>query len=469
MFDPLGRDAESRGGGEVTVVESETGHRIVTPVAPRSLYETGLSNAFLIDLLLKLIHYAGTPRARDLSRSIGLMPSVTDMLLAIATKEHLCEVAASVPGSVSASYRYRLTEKGQKRAEEALARCRYAGPAPVTLEEYCRVVAAENWQRWRPSTDSLDKALATLVLDSEVKDLLRRSLASGRCTMIFGPSGTGKSQLLIALSRYVEGAVWVPQAIYAHGQIIRMYDPRVHVAVRDEDDEDADESIAGNGTDDSMASLGRVDKTDRRWVRIRRPAVIVGGEITSQSLELGYDPIVRFYQAPLHLKAQGGILVVDDFGRQKMDPKALLNRWIMAFETREDTLLLRTGESIRVPFCVNLLFSTNLDPSALADAAYLRRIPYKVYMRYPGFEQLREILRLACEEYSVAYAPEVLAQATRFLWEATHGCPSGSLSRDLVSIIVDNARLDGYAPVLTLDALALASKQYYLDLSQESK
>lgn len=436
---------------------------VVSPVAPTSIADTGLSPAFLMELVLKVIRYAGTARAADIARGIRLPPSLTEKLLALCMKEHLCEVMASVPGGVPSSYRYRLTDKGERRVEEALARCRYAGPAPVTLEQYCEIARAENWQRWRPSPRSVENALGSLVLDSEVRDLLRRALGSGRPAMIFGPSGTGKSHLLSALSRHLEGAVWVPYAIYAHGQIIRMFDARVHVPVQDSDDLSPE-----NGADEQPSALGRMDRTDRRWVRVRRPVIMVGGELSSESLELGYDPVVRFYQAPVHLKAQGGILVVDDFGRQRVDPKTLLNRWVMALESQEDSLLLKTGESIRVPFCVTLLFSTNLAPASLADAAYLRRIPYKVHMPYPGFDQLREILRCACEEYGIQYTPEMLEQATQFIWDATSGRPSGSLPRDLASIIVDNAELDGVTPTLSLDALSLASRQFYLGLSQES-
>jgi hypothetical protein len=246
----------------------------------------------------------------------------------------------------------------------------------------------------------------------------------------------------------------VPYSIYAYGQIIRIYDPLNHEQIRDEQVVRED---VGQGFKRTAA---RDDMVDRRWVRIKRPGLIVGGELTAESLELGYDPLTHFYQAPKHLKAQSGFLVVDDFGRQKVSPTELLNRWIMAMERGRDNLLLRTGESIDVPFQITLLLSTNLNPADLADAAFLRRIPYKAYIPPTNPAQFAEILRRVAAEYGATYTEANLKAFVDAVDKAAATGLSGSLARDLVSIIVDSAEMDGRPAELTAEAATMAYKQF---------
>jgi len=202
------------------------------------------------------------------------------------------------------------------------------------------------------------------------------------------------------------------------------------------------------------------DDRDKRWVKIRRPGMIVAGELSAEHLELGYDSVARFYQAPKHLKAQGGVLVVDDFGRQRVSPTDLLNRWIMALERGRDNLLLRTGESIEVPFSMTLLFSTNLNPQDLADSAFLRRIPYKVYIPTATREQFATILSQAADEHGITYSADDLAQVSGYVEETCGQRLTGSLARDLVALVVDNAHHDGREPVLATEAVGLAYEQF---------
>jgi SpoVK/Ycf46/Vps4 family AAA+-type ATPase len=344
--------------------------------------------------------------------------------------------------------------------QEALERCRYAGPAPVTIPQYEQVVASQCKQRWRPHAQAVDEALGSLLLDDRVAFLLGRTLRSGRCAMIFGPSGNGKSHLLSAFASRLDGTVLVPYALYAYGQITKIFDPVVHVPV---DQEAQPTPLRGDEEDED--STRRAPAWDGRWVRIRRPALIIGGELAPEFLELGYDPITHFYQAPIHLKAQGGVLVVDDFGRQKISPTDLLNRFVLSLERGRDNLVLRTGENIDVPFEVVLLFSTNLDPTMLADEAHLRRIPYKVHMPPPTVEHFQEILRTVCAENRVEYSEDTLPQVVEFLSNVTNGRLKGCLPRDVVSIIVDNAEQDGIRPVLTVEAVDLACEQFLAGLS----
>lgn len=428
------------------------------PPAPRALSDIGLSPSFLLELLLKILHYSETATARELAWRIGLLPRIADELLEMARDAHLCE-SMGHGDLLPSALRHRLTDQGRQKVQEVLERSRYAGPAPVTITQYEQVVAAQCEKRWRPTSQAVDEALGSLLLDERVAFLLGRALRSGRCAMIFGPSGNGKTHLLSAFAHRLDGTVLVPYSLYAYGQIIKIFDPVVHTPV------DQEAQAAPTGEEEEEDSARRAPAWDERWVRIRRPALIVGGELATEFLELGYDPITHFYQAPIHLKAQGGALVIDDFGRQKISPTELLNRFVLSMERGRDNLVMRTGENIDVPFQVVLLFSTNLDPTILSDEAHLRRIPYKVHMPPPTPERLKSILRTVCDESQVEYSEESLSQVVEFLRNVTEGRLKGSLPRDVVSIIRDNAQEDDVRPVLTVEAVDLACEQFLAGLS----
>jgi predicted ATPase with chaperone activity len=439
---------------EETPKSAEAG-TVSLPRAPETLAQTGLSTSFLLELILKVIHYVEQPTADHLTRVVALPLKLIDELLESLKSDRLLDIVGGSTYQLASNYRYRLTEKGEARAEQALERCRYAGAAPVTLEQYERVLATTDASRWRPTIPVIREAFGNLVLDEKTADFLERALHSGRSTMIYGPSGNGKTTVLTEFIKHLDGEVLVPHAIYAYGQIIRVFDPLVHQRLDPA-------PVADVSTPAGLAQKQPTteDGTDRRWVRVRRPGLIVGGELTAESLELGYDPVARFYQAPKHMKAQGGVLVVDDFGRQKVSPVDLLNRWIMALERGRDNLLLRTGESIEVPFHVTLLFSTNLNPADLADSAYLRRVPYKAYMPGQTPERFARILASVLEkEGQRADGPE-LERVAKFLDEATGHELSGSLARDLVTIVMDNAEHEGRAPVFDVAAFEMAYRQF---------
>jgi predicted ATPase with chaperone activity len=411
------------------------------PPAPQSIDQIGLSISFLLELVLKVVRYMEAPSVEHIARVICLPSGLTQELINILKNDRLVEYAGGSTG-IAGDFKMRLTERGEERADLALERCRYAGPVPVTLEGYEKVTAPQIDTHWRPSADSVAKAYESLVLEPETADLLERAIRSGRSTMVYGPSGNGKTTILTEFVRHIDGHIVVPHALYAHGQIIRVFDKLVH-----------------QRSEQAVNGLSGEDAGDRRWVRIRRPGIVVGGELTEESLELGYDPVARFYQAPKHLKAQGGVLVVDDFGRQKIAPGDLLNRWIMALERRRDNLLLRTGESIEVPFSMTVLFSSNLEPQDLADSAYLRRISYKVYMPVATRQQFTQITQLVLTEHGIGWTPEGLDEVVDFLAEVTSGELSGALPRDLAQIVLDNAAHDGVSPVFDVSAVRLAYRQ----------
>ena len=432
---------------------SQNGATATMPRAPETVQDIGLSPSFLVELVLKVIHYAETPTAEHVARVVGLPTRHVIELLDALKSERFCEIIGGSSYDLSSTYRFRLTETGKKRAEEALERCRYAGAAPVTVGQYERVISGLGANP-RPTTEAIREALSSLILDPTAATYLERAFHSCRSTMVFGPSGNGKTHVITEFIKHLGGEVLVPYAIYAYGQIIRIYDPLNHHQIRD------DQTVREDVGQGFKRTSARDDMVDRRWVRIKRPGLIVGGELTAESLELGYDPLTHFYQAPKHLKAQGGFLVVDDFGRQKVSPTELLNRWIMAMERGRDNLLLRTGESIDVPFKITLLLSTNLNPADLADAAFLRRIPYKAYIPPTTPEQFTEILRKVSAEYGANFTEPNLTAAVAAIDKMAANGLSGSLARDLVSIIVDTAAMDGTAPEITADGMTLAYKQF---------
>ena len=341
------------------------------PQQPHTLAGVGLSKAFLTDLTLKIMHYSGTPSAAQLMRRLGLGQNMVQQILAAIQEERLCEVL-SQSDLFTGNYRYRLSERGTARASEALERTRYAGPVPVTAEQARRETVAPG---------RIKAILSESVLAPEVADAVARALYSGKTTMLYGPSGNGKTSILERYAHSLEGGVLVPYAIYAYGQVIRVFDPSIHEALEEVDD---------NNTMKDEAKL------DRRWVIVRRPAVLLGSEIGPESLDLAYDPQARFYQAPPHVKAQGGVLIADDLGRQRTSPRELMTRWLISVERGWDSLGLITGEKLTIPFDVQLLFATNQPVEHLADDALLRRILYKVEIPSPGPAEFAEILRQIC-------------------------------------------------------------------------
>jgi len=421
------------------------------PAQPRTMADTGLSRAFLTELALKTIHYSGQPSANHITERMCLPPAVILNLLSTLADEHLCEVVSS-SNAMAGNYRYRLTAGGIDRVKDALERSRYAGPAPVTIEHYIEVMEQQRAVRPRPSRESIEAALSEPVLAPEVMDNIARALYSGRCTLLYGPSGNGKTTVLEAFARHLEGTVLVPYSIYAQGQIIRVFDSGVHVPTAHL----RAASLPSAGIGEPWEGSARPDE---RWAIVQRPVVMVGGELIPESLELAFDPVSRFYQAPPQLKAQGGLLIVDDFGRQRIRPEDLLNRWITPLERGWDTLAFHTGEKISVPFDVHLLFATNVRVELLLDQPFLRRILYKVEIPNPGPDEFHEILRRVCQERGVSATEEALRHVVRRLYEGGQR-PHASHARDILDIVIESANYDNVEPTLTPEAFERAFRLF---------
>ena len=443
-------EPDAQGSWQTATAEEEEATPFF-PSQPRTLADTGLSLAFLTDLALKTIHYSGLPSATHMTERMALPPAIVQQILTLLADDHLCEVASS-SNMMTGNYRYRLTAAGINRVRDALERSRYAGPAPVTIDQYIEVMEHQRKERPQTSRESIEEALSQLVLAPEVASALARALHSGRCALLYGPSGNGKTSVLEAFAHHLEGQVLVPYAIYAYGHIIRVFDSSIHIPAQ----ERGRIGLPPVGSDESVQEA----KRDERWAVVRRPAVIVGGELGQESLELAYDPVSRFYQAPAHLKAQGGMLAVDDFGRQRIRPEDLLNRWLTPLERGWYSLTFHTGEKISVPFDVHLVFATNLKVELLLDQPFLRRILYKVEIPNPGHTEFREILRRACEERSITTSEETLRYIVQRLHEDSVHRPRASYARDLLDIVVESARYDNTEPVLTPETFEQAHRLF---------
>jgi predicted ATPase with chaperone activity len=428
----------------------------IWPAPPATLDDVGVSASFLQDLLVKIIHYAGPSTTEHLCSRIGLPFDLVEQLLDGLKAEHLIEIV-SASRLNEMSFRYRLTTRGEQRAQDALARSRYASVAPVTLDQYSEVVRKQSLRSTPPSPGRILQALSQLVLSAETVDGLSRALHSGRSTLIFGSSGNGKTAILEQYARHADDTVIIPHALYVHGQIIRIYDAAVHQAVTEEPEPVVDD---GYGL---FKPQTRTARYDQRWLRVRRPVVVVGGELTQESLELSFDPVSHFYQAPPHLKAQDGMFVIDDFGRQRVRPEELLNRWILPMERGFDLLSLHTGESFTVPFEIALMFSTNLRPADLMDEAFMRRISYKVHIPSPTPAEFREITRRVATARRVTFTDEQLDYFVHAVFANAAREPKGVYPRDLIQVIMDSARFDGVDPELRPDLVDRAIRVYFIE------
>jgi hypothetical protein len=418
------------------------------PAAPRSLEEAGLPLDLVLQLVLKTLHLSGDLTGTELGRRLGLRFPVIEPALADLREARHVEVAS---GSMlgPSSYQYRILDAGRARAMLFLQQNHYVGVAPVPLEQYAAYLRAHQAAVPRTATrERVRAACRHLVLSDRVLDSLGPAVNYGHSLFVYGPPGNGKTVIAQSIRNLLDGDVAVPHALAVEGQIVRVFDPVVHEPI------DADES-------DALVQSGPVE--DRRWVRCRRPLVTVGGELTMDALELTYLPVSGFYRAPLQALANGGVLVIDDFGRQRIGPRDLLNRWIVPLESRVDFLTLQTGQKFELPFVTLVAFATNIRPRDLVDEAFLRRIRYKVFAESPSAEDYARIWEAACAERSIpferALVDRVLAECYRPRRIPLRGCHP----RDLIDQALSLAEYRGEATRLTFTLLATACDGYFVD------
>lgn len=413
---------------------------------PMYVEDLNLDRGLLRDLTLKTLAYRGRMSRAEMSESLRVSAPATEELLGSLTHDGLATVLGAT-GSSSARYVYTLTQKGLDRAEAAFARSGYVGPAPVSLNEYVQQVNAQTIGEVAVTREQITGALGPLVLSDQTTMRIGRAAASRRSTLIYGASGNGKTTAARAIGGVVGGTIRIPFALEVVGQIVHLYDPSKHEIVADEP-----------SVDDGPFSA----RADRRWLTIRRPVIWAGGELTRHSLELVYDDETKVYEAPLQLKANGGTLIIDDFGRQQMPAVQLLNRWIVALEGGVDHLTMHTGQTIEVPFDVLVVFSTNLPPERLADEAFLRRIRYKVEIPNPTRDEYLRILQRECVKQGVPYN-EGAVRHLMATWYDDHAREMrGCHPRDLVEAIVDSCSYERLAPRMDTAILDEVCSTYFL-------
>ena len=369
------------------------------PAVAKTIAETGLDGNFLLNCLLRTMYISALQTIPELSEQIKLTRGVIEQLLTFAKKEALVEIRGPSEQNLNIM-RYALTNAGKERASEALRICEYIGPAPIPLESYQVQVQKQTITNEVIGIEKLRKALSHLVLSDDITRRLGPASNSGRAILIYGAAGNGKTSIAEALAGAFEQPVYVPYCIEADGQIIKIFDPSVHTpfpAVSD-----------GNNGDGHPIFLAQMEH-DPRWVRCKRPYLITGGELTLEMLDLAFDPHSKYYEAPLQVKAIGGVFVIDDFGRQRVRPHELLNRWIYPLERKLDYLTLHTGKKFAVLFDQLVIFATNFPPEELMDPAQLRRVHYKMKINPPSAEEYREIFRRICESYGLEFSEEIIA------------------------------------------------------------
>lgn len=369
-------------------------HRL--PGEPTNLKATGIDETVLLGLLMKLIEARRLDSTRQFAEAIKLPYAIVADLVHMAIERKLLMSLGARDSSGLAELTYVMTEEGRRWTLDLLRHSGYVGPAPVPLEEFTHQVNLQKLSNEVITFERIRNATSALTLETALIEQCGPAINSGRAMLLYGLSGNGKTSLAHCLASVFDDVIYIPHAIDVEGQTIRVYDPSLHIAVD-----------PSGISDDNPLSIIRREAFDARWVACRRPFVIAGGELTLDMLDLRYDTGGHFYEAPLHVKALDGCFIIDDFGHQLISPTNLLNRWIVPLENRVDYLKLHTGKTFSVPFEELIIFSTNLEPRDLMDAAFLRRLPYKIEVIGPTIESYREIFEKVCTKAGLELTPEV--------------------------------------------------------------
>lgn len=423
------------------------------PPAPNSIAECGLSASFLCDLVLKTFFARGQIRGIDLSNATRLpYPGILEAAIRLLRDESLVEVRKGQDYQ-ELNWEFALTGKGQRRADDVMAREGYVGPAPVPLSVYNQTVRNQPAQWSRITDESLRSALADIVIANETIQKLGPAFNSGKSMFLYGHAGNGKTSVSERMARILMGGYLLPFAIEVYGQVIRLFDSANHHVLVD--------PLAAPG---NLTAPDGTSRFDQRWLIVRRPFIVVGGELKREHLNLTYDPIMKYYVAPVQLKANGGILLIDDFGRQEVPPKDLLNRWIVPLDRNLDYHTLITGQQVEVPFQVLIIFSTNLDPRDLVDEAFLRRLRYKIEIGDPTEEEFREIFRRCCATMQVPFAPAALDHLVEEHYHRSNRGFRAVHPRDLMTQALDLASYRGWERRLTPELIDAAVGTYFVEL-----
>lgn len=413
----------------------------VRPNAPRSVEDTGLDLSFIADLIMKHIIFMGEFTLKDVSEKIKLPIQIVDTAVDTLRREHLVEVKGAA-GYAKETYKFNITGQGKVRGTELLDICRYVGPAPVPLEVYKKLVELQTVKNIVVIETIVKKAFSHLVISDGLLKMLGPAISSGKAMFIYGPPGNGKTTIAETIGRLLPETVYIPSAIIVGGQIIAIFDPVNHFP----------------------SDKKPTEEFDERWILIRRPVIMAGGELTLRMLDLDFNPISKFYEAPLQMKSNNGLFILDDFGRQQMDPHSLLNRWIVPLERRTDFMTLHTGMKFDIPFDQLVIFSTNLEPKKLVDEAFLRRIRYKIKIDHPSEKEYKMIFIKVCESNGIEFKADVYDYLLENYYKRLDVKLNACHPRDIIDHIIDDAHYYNHPPQLSREGIEIAWKNYFVEM-----
>jgi predicted ATPase with chaperone activity len=416
---------------------------LYTPPEPEALDKLDISEHIIAGLILRLMHLNSSMVAHEIAIEVCLpFFNVVEPILNSLRDSRLIEITRGDMAAIS--YIYSITDAGRNRAMQYFEQTTYVGPAPVSVKTYVQIIAEQSLRNISVHAERLRDSFRGLVFDDKILDQIGPAVNSGRSIFLYGPPGNGKTSICERIVKSFGGSLFIPYAIEVNGAIIKVFDEYNHRPVAPKND---------------MRLQGKYDK---RFRLIDRPVIIVGGELTMDTLDLIWNDEARFYEAPFQLKANGGALMVDDFGRQRIDPKTLLNRWIVPLEKQVDFLTLHTGTKIEVPFDELIVFSTNLNPRDLVDDAFLRRIRYKIPINDPSHENFRAIWRIMSELKGIPYADEIVDYFVEKHMRSNGRPLRGCLPRDILDNILDVCRYRQIEPTVTAEMLDDAAEAYFV-------
>ena len=412
------------------------------PPPPETVEDTGLDLDFIADLVLKHSLFMGEFKMAELTERVKLPYSVIDKAVEALRRNKYLEVKGG-SGYASATYTFKTSEAGKSYGAELLHLCHYVGPAPVTLDDYQATVRRQTVKSILIPESDIKKGFSHLIVRDSILELIGPAVSSGKAIFIYGPPGNGKTAIAETVGKLLPDTVYIPYALTVGGQIISIFDPVSHTLVE---------------------AKTPTTPFDQRWALIKRPVVMTGGELAMKRLDLEFNSISKYYEASLQMKANNGLFIVDDFGRQQIEPRQLLNRWIVPLDKGIDFMTLHTGMKFSIPFDMVVIFATNLDPDKLVDEAFLRRIQYKIRIDRPNEEEYRAIFRLACDFNGIAFNQDSLDYLVENYYRKLGVDFNACHPRDLLDHIVVRARYYHRKPEVTKENLAAAWACYYVHL-----
>ena len=412
------------------------------PAPPGKMEETGVDVSLLTDLVMKQILFMGDFKLADIAEQIKLPLAIVDSILETLRRDKFIEVKGG-SGYASVTYTFKISDTGKNRSSELFELCRYIGPAPVSLESYRSMVELQSIKNIVVGEENVKKAFSHMVVSDSLLKRLGPAISSGKALFVYGPPGNGKTAIAETIGGVLPDEIYIPYAISVGGQIISIFDPVNHVPAT------------------PTTEPGTIDP---RWILIKRPVIMTGGELTLKMLDLDFNEISKYYEAPLQMKANNGLFIVDDFGRQQIDPQNLLNRWIVPLDRRIDFMSLNTGMKFYIPFDMLVIFSTNLEPKDLVDEAFLRRIRYKIKIEHPTAEQYETIFRRICEKNAIIFNHQAFDYLINDCYKKNGVKLNACHPRDIIDHIIDIAQYYRHPPALTMERIYPAWKKYFVEM-----